>query len=368
MFTMRKFKIGKFERGLLFQENEFQVLLDPGRHWFFDPLFKIRVEKVSVREKQFMHKDLDVIARSGALKDIATVIDLKDHQRALVWIDDRFEVVLKPGLHAFWTVFHTVRVEVIDVREPRFQRDDLPVMAAARGAGEALDLFVVESGFAGLYFKNGEYAGTLKAGTHAFWKGVAKIKIHNVDLREQVCDVSGQEIMTADKVTLRLNAVATYRVTDPLKAISEVDDYRQALYRDAQLALRAVTGTRELDTLLAEKDAVAKELENILKNKAATLGLAVIALGIRDIILPGEMKDLMNKVTEARKAAEAALITRREETAAIRMQANTAKILETNPTLMRLRELEILEKVAVKSNLKVIVGEKGLGDRILKLL
>jgi regulator of protease activity HflC (stomatin/prohibitin superfamily) len=94
----------------------------------------------------------------------------------------------------------------------------------------------------------------------------------------------------------------------------------------------------------------------------------VTGLGIRDVILPGEMKELMNKVTEARKAAEAALITRREETAAMRAQANTARLLETTPLLMRLRELEVLEKVAGKANLTVVLGESGLADRVVKLL
>jgi regulator of protease activity HflC (stomatin/prohibitin superfamily) len=98
------------------------------------------------------------------------------------------------------------------------------------------------------------------------------------------------------------------------------------------------------------------------------LGLELISVGIRDVILPGEMKDLMNKVTEARKAAEAALITRREETAAMRAQANTARLLETTPLLMRLRELEVLEKVAHKANLTVVLGEGGLADRVVKLL
>jgi hypothetical protein len=73
-------------------------------------------------------------------------------------------------------------------------------------------------------------------------------------------------------------------------------------------------------------------------------------------------------VTEARKAAEANLITRREEIAAMRSQANTARILESNPTLMRLRELEVLEKVAGKAKLSVVLGEKGLTDRVVKLL
>ena len=86
------------------------------------------------------------------------------------------------------------------------------------------------------------------------------------------------------------------------------------------------------------------------------------------MILPGEMKDLMNKVTEARKAAEANLIARREETAAIRSQANTAKLLADSPTLMRLRELEVLEKVAAAGKLNIVLGEKGLADKVVNLL
>jgi regulator of protease activity HflC (stomatin/prohibitin superfamily) len=165
-----------------------------------------------------------------------------------------------------------------------------------------------------------------------------------------------------------LNAVVSFRVADALKAVTDVEDFKQALYREAQLALRAVIGSKDLDALLAEKDAVAKELEGLVKNRAAALGVEVLALGIRDVILPGEMKDLLNKVTEARKASEAALITRREETAAMRMQANTAKILETSPILMRLRELEALERIAGKANLQVMLGEKGLVDRVVKMM
>ena len=89
---------------------------------------------------------------------------------------------------------------------------------------------------------------------------------------------------------------------------------------------------------------------------------------VRDVILPGDMKDLMNKVTEAKKVAEANLIARREETAAMRSQANTAKLLDDNPTLMRLRELEVLEKVATDGKLNVVLGEKGLADRVVNLL
>ena len=127
-------------------------------------------------------------------------------------------------------------------------------------------------------------------------------------------------------------------------------------------------GGRELDRLLSDKDEVAGELRSLVAREAAKLGLEVVALGIRDVILPGEMKTLLNRVIEAKKAAEANLVTRREETAAMRSQANTSRLFESNPTLMRLRELEVLERVAEKAELTVILGEQGLTDRVSKLL
>jgi regulator of protease activity HflC (stomatin/prohibitin superfamily) len=363
-----RFKVREHERGLLFKDREFKAVLRPGRRFVWDPLRKVRLDVVSVRDVWLTHQDLDVIAKSGALAEEARVMDLQDHERAVVWVDGRIEAVLKPGLYALWNVFHEVRVEVFDARAVRFEHADLAMIAQARGAAPLLEAVTVEAGHAGLFFKDGRHEVTLGPGAHAFWKGVAKARFLDVDLRELVVDVAGQEIMTADKVTLRINAVVTYKVIDPLKATSVVEDFRQALYREAQLALRGVIGTRDLDALLSDKDAVARELDGLVRARVAGFGLEVVALGIRDVILPGEMKDLMNKVTEAKKAAEAALITRREETAAMRSQANTAKILESSPTLMRLRELEVLEKVSEKANLTVVLGEKGLADRVVKLL
>jgi regulator of protease activity HflC (stomatin/prohibitin superfamily) len=174
--------------------------------------------------------------------------------------------------------------------------------------------------------------------------------------------------MTSDKVSLRMNALVTYRIADARKAVSSTDDVRQALYRETQLALRAIVGIRELDVFLTDKDAVTQETEEAVRRRAGELGLEIVSVGIRDVILPGDMKDLMNRVTEAKKAAEANLISRREETAAMRSQANTAKLLTENPTLMRLRELEVLEKIASAGHLNVVLGEKGLADRVVNLL
>ncbi|MBZ0113690.1 MAG: slipin family protein [Thermoanaerobaculia bacterium] len=368
MPMIRWIKIKQYERGFLYRDDVFQRVLRPGRHWVIDPLFRVRVVRASVRETFIESSDLDVIVRTGALGDEARVLDLGEDQRALVWVDGRFVSVLGRGLWAVWTAFRTVEVEVVETRQSRFEHNALAAILNSPTAARFLEEVSVDAGWIGLVMVDGKLSETLGAGRYAFWRDVAKSRVLPVDLREQAIDVSGQEIMTADKVTLRMNAVVTYRVVDAVKAATTVESYEQSLYREAQLALRAVVGSRELDTLLSDKDDVATELEGVVRERATSLGLEVEGLGIRDIILPGEMKTLLNRVTEARKAAEANLVTRREETAAIRSQANTARIFESNAALMRLRELEVLEKVAETSNLTVVLGENGLTDRVVKLL
>jgi regulator of protease activity HflC (stomatin/prohibitin superfamily) len=361
-------KIRHDEIGLHFHDGEFQGLLEAGRHWFIDPLRRVRVEVVSLRTPWLLHEKLDVIVKSGVLDGRAIVVDLKDYERALVWIDGRFSHVLAPGLYAYWTTHRDVKIEVVDARTVRFTHPDLPVIVKAALAERVLDSQVVPAGHVAAWFKDGDYVATLPAGRYAFWKNVADVKLVPLDTREAIVDVAGQEIMTADKVTLRLNALVTYRIADARLALSVIDDARQALYRETQLVLRALVGARELDHFLADKEGVVGELEDGVRRRVSALGLEIVSAGIRDIILPGEMKDLFNKVTEAKKAAEANLIVRREETAAMRSQANTAKLLSDNPTLMRLRELEVLEKVAASAKLNVVLGDKGLIERVVNVL
>jgi regulator of protease activity HflC (stomatin/prohibitin superfamily) len=368
MFIIGSKKIRSYEKGLLFRDKEFKRVLGTGRHWFIDPLNKVRVDVVSQRAPWFAHVDLDMIVKANVLGEDANVLDLKDYERALVWVDGRFDRILDSGRYAIWTKFKDVKVEIEDARNVLFDHKDLNVILKSQDVEKILSVFTIEEGHVGVYFKDGEYVKTLQPGQYASWMRVGKVKLYNLDMREKVLDVSGQEIMTADKVSLRMNAVVSYRVTDARKSIEQVNDADQALYREAQLALRGIVGTRELDVLLADKNAVAKDLETSMRKRADEFGVRVITLGIRDIILPGEMKALLNQVIEAKKASEANAIARREETAAVRSQMNTAKLMDSTPSLMRLRELEVLERVAQTSKLSVVLGEKGLADRVVNLL
>ena len=365
---LKKVFIRGFEVGLQYRNGEFQQLLESGLHWIFDPFNKITVRVASLRAPWIIDEQLDLMVKSGKLVGRAEVIDLKDHQRALVWMDGRFSTILGPGLHAYWLGHREIKVEIIDLTNVRLQHSDLKNILRFADAARHLEVCVVNRECVGVLYIDGRYVDTLEPGQYAFWRQSADARLVEIDMREQQIDVTGQEIMTLDKVSLRMNALVTYVVSDPRRVVSATHDARIALYRDVQLALREVIGARELDSFLSDKNDITNELDTKVREKGKGIGFDIRSVGIKDIILPGDMKDLMNRVTEAKKAAEANLIARREETAAMRSQANTAKMLADNPTLMRMRELEILEKIASAVKLNIVVGEKGLTDRVVNLL
>lgn len=360
-------RITEQNRGLLFRHGAFINTLGPGRH-FIRPFSGYDLQQVSVRHTRFVHADLDLIANAANRPAELRIVEVLDHQRGLVWIDGRFADVMEPGRHAYWTVLRDVEIELIDTREPRFTHANSAIVLAHADAIRNLRVIDVPPGWACLVYQAGMRIDSVHAGRYGYWDVAGAITLRQVQLREQTLEIAGQEIITADKVSLLLNAQVSFQVVDVQRALDLVEDLGSTIYREAQLVLRALIGTRELDELLTDKESLAQAFSDGVAKSTERLGVALCSAGVRDIILPGEMKQLMNHVTEAKKSAEAALINRREETAAMRSQANTAKILEANPTLMRLRELEAMERVASNAELTLVLGEQGLSDRLSKLV
>ena len=187
-------------------------------------------------------------------------------------------------------------------------------------------------------------------------------------LRVKTLDVQGQEILTRDKVSLRVNLTATYRFADAQKAVRSAKDPLDLLYKEIQFGLRAAVGTRTLDALLEDKSVIDRIVAERVGERFAEIGIAVDSVGVKDIILPGDMKDLLGKVVEAEKAAQANVIRRREETNATRSLLNTAKVMESNAVALRLKELETLEKVTEKvGNLSVYGGLDSVLNELVRL-
>lgn len=364
-----KLRIRKHEAGLWFRHGDFKRLLNPGSYWLLGRLiFRDRVEVIDRMAGKFEHKLLDLLVKETDVDERLVVADLKDDERALVWKDGRLGWIIGAGRHAFWKEPAKITVETYNVNDFTFTHPKVEAILGFRGGGTYLDGVRVESHERVLLFREGEMVGELGPGLHVFWKQTGKVVWKAVDMREQVADVAGQEIMTADKVTLRVNLVVTYRVNDAVKAVTTVSDYAQTLYREAQLALRESIGTRHLDKLLADKDAVGNEVRNVLDARAKEFGVDVRGVGLRDVILPGEMKMILNEVILAQKQAEANLIRRREETAAARSQANTAKLLAENPALTRMKELEALQEILKGTRTTFVLGGGDITEQVRGLL
>src|SRR5260370_25920385 len=180
MFIKRT-KIAEFELGWLSRDGDFGGLLEAGTHWFFDPLDRIRIEVTSQRAPWLVHEKLDLIVKSGVLEGRAQVLDLKDYERALVWIDGRFSHVLPPGLSAYWTAFRDVKVEVVDARALRFVHPDLAVILKSPLVEPALECAVVPAGHVGVLFPDASFVEALAPGRYAFSRHLSEFTLSIVN-------------------------------------------------------------------------------------------------------------------------------------------------------------------------------------------
>jgi regulator of protease activity HflC (stomatin/prohibitin superfamily) len=213
-------------------------------------------------------------------------------------------------------------------------------------------------------FIDGKFDKILDAGIYYFWKNAIPVSVLKADLRQLQMEVSGQEILTRDKAALRVNFYAQYKVVDVSKAMVDCKDYEKQLYILMQLALREYIGMLSLDELLENKESVSESILKIISASAARIGVEILTCGIRDIILPGEVKEIMNQVLIAEKKAQANIITRREETASTRSLLNTAKLMEDNAMLFKLKEMEYVEKIADKIKSISLSGGNQIVDQL----
>lgn len=364
-------KINSDEIAVVSKNGKVDRVLTEGRHFTYRPFSGEQISIFSRRDVEIDegHHAFDEIFESEIMQEYVTTVDIRDEERALIWIDGRYYGGFSAEKKIFFKGYHEIEVEKVKTTPVQLFHKKEDVILNHPTSIELFETYRVAESCCAVWYNKGVRQEILTPGKYAFWKGAGTIKIFPVESRESVIDIQGQDIMSADRVTLRLNAVVSYRVVDPVKSIEAVDDAKQAVYRETQLAIREMVGHEELDALLISKETLSSEIFQRLVKKAIRFGIQINSVGIRDIILPGEMKTLLNKVVEAKKAAEANLITRREESAALRSQANSAKMIESNPTLMRLRELEVLERIAEKSQLQVLLGGgEGLREQVMKLV
>jgi regulator of protease activity HflC (stomatin/prohibitin superfamily) len=208
----------------------------------------------------------------------------------------------------------------------------------------------------GLLYDRGRFVEVLQPGRYRSWPWQSR-HIDVVDMRETSQTVEGQEILTGDKIGIRVTLIAQFRVVDPVVARHQVENYISQLYQDLQLTLReAVTG-QTLEELMTSRDALSAGVKAHVESRAAKYGVELSRVGVKDMILPGAVRAVFLQEMEAELKGRASLVAARHEVAAARARANTAKLLQENPHLVRMQELELLASLASKSgNVIVIPG------------
>ena len=257
----------------------------------------------------------------------------------------------------------------------------------------------------GLWYEDGVLLRVVGAGRHEIpperkrFKRLPKVELILVDMRERDLTIKGQEILTADKVALRVSIIVQFRVVDPQAALHAVTNYQDRLYSDVQLAARRSLASMNLEEILTNRNRLSEDILNEVKESAATYGVSIGRADVKDLVFPGNLQEIMNRVLAAERNSEAQLVdartkaelqrieaqTRAEsqrleaearaeadlkkaqtqaeadrikteaEVAALKAREQAAKAYAQYPALLRLQELETLRELSKSANAKIFV-------------
>ena len=362
----KKYTIKEQECGYLMKNGKFVKLITAGRYTYAKFL-GYEVLKVPMSgEVNTCGIPEDVLMKDADFASRVVKAVLPDTSIAIRFVNNAFKEVLTKPETLFWNVFEKNEFQIIDITASSME-ETLPRMYRELMPAKFYKKIVIKDGEIGLLYFDNRMERRLSSGTYFFWNYGKEVSCKIFDMKLKQLEISGQEILTADKVNVRLNVVCTYRITDPERLVELVEGVASQLYTCVQLILREYVGKYRLDELLSQKEAVAAMVREKLKEKEAFYCVKFESTGIKDIILPGEIRDIMNTVLVAEKKAQANVIMRREEVASTRSLLNTARLMEENTTLFKLKELEYLEKICDKVGTISLNGGKGVLEQLAEL-
>lgn len=361
---MKRVRINEGKVGLIFKNGDYLRTIAKGTYWF---AFNQHVLMYDLTKQFAAPIAREILLQDETLEAMLHVVEVKDSEIVLMYEGGIFKNVLTAGTYLFWKglidyKFVTADLNKIDITEKidksLFSNYELT---------KYLRVFEVAVYEKAILLVDDVYTKILEAGTYKFWKNDTTLKIVKADLRQLQLEIAGQELLTKDKAAIRINFYTQYKVVDIEQALLENKDYEKQLYIAMQLVLRGYIGAYTLDELLERKENIATAVFEDVKKTASKLGVEVLSTGIRDVILTGEMKEIMNQVLVAQKKAQANVITRREETASTRSLLNTAKLMEDNDMLFKLKEMEYVEKIADKIGEITVSGNGNMVSQLTEI-
>ena len=363
--------ISENERGVWLYKGQVQGILGAGEHLLRnrDGSMRLEVHKLGQMVFASAYEQAVLDKLPGDVARHLTVVRTQENEIAVIERDGLINTVLAPEMRLIlWTDAGPWTCTRVDIGDDARIAPALLKRLQQASRTQLVQVVEVDEGKTALVSIDGQRTDPLEPGVYGYWTCGRKISVRLIDLSRQPLDVSGQEMLTRDRVTIRVNISAEYRVVDPVRAVSEVKDFTDALYRALQAVFRRTLGALTLDQILEKKVTIDAEASARVETDMAAIGLEVSDIQLKDVILPGEMRDILNQVVSAQKQAEANVIRRREETNATRSLLNTAKVMADNPVMLRLKELEALETIASRvDRLTINNGTSGLMNDIVRL-
>lgn len=341
---MKKVVINNQEIGLQIKNNEVAKIYSKGNYWIF---FNKNITKLNFNEI-IEEKHHALILENETLKSMVDFIEVVHNEVLIVYKNNQFYQSFYNENVMIWKNTSQLKAVKYDLNDSNsiqnLTKREIEILKKV----SIIKTISVQPYFEGILFKDNQFDSVLKAGEYKFYNNETKISMVSFDMRPQTLEILGQEILTKDKAQLRINFMVQYQITDLLNAYQSNKDFEKMIYQAIQLGLREFIGNMNFDELMSDKNSVTNYILQKYKTQFEELGIKLIDAGMKDIILPGEIREIMNRVLIAEKTAQANSITRREETAATRNLLNTAKLMEENETLWKLKEMEYIEKIADK--------------------
>ena len=341
---MKKVTINNQEIGLTIKANEVKNIYTKGSYWVF---FGQPIEKFQMNEI-IDPKYHSLFISDEIIQQFIEVIEVGYNQVLMLYKNNQYYKCFYNTNVMLWKDTSQLKAKLYDLSDSNdIKTLSLQEIEQLKKVG-AIKVISVQPFYEALLFKDNQLETVLTAGEYNFFSNTTKNVVVSYDKRPQTVEILGQEILTKDKAQIRINFMVNYRILDLLKAYQSNKDFEKMIYQSIQLGLREFIGHLTLDELMTDKNSVTNYILNKYQNQFEAIGLQLVDAGMKDIILPGEIREIMNRVLVAEKTAQANSIMRREETASTRSLLNTAKLMEENATLWKLKEMEYIEKIADK--------------------
>jgi regulator of protease activity HflC (stomatin/prohibitin superfamily) len=349
--------------GLVFKNGELEQVLKKGVYWMM-PWVNVRFYDMT---KEFpVDINIETLLLNQEFKTLIEKVEVSDNELVFMYKDKLIVKVLGAGRYYFWKGPYEYQFKTADISKLEVSAE-LDKKLITNLASNFIRIYKIETYEKGILFIDGKMEKVIEPGTYMYWKNQIDVNVLKTDMRIINMDILGQEILTKDKAQLRVNFTLQYKVIDITKALIENKEFEKQLYIIMQLAIRTYVGKLTFDELMETKESLSENVLAYVKDKYLDLGVEMITCGLKDIILPGDIREIMNQVLIAEKRAQANIITRREETASTRSLLNTAKLMEDNVMLYKLKEMEYVEKIADKISNITLSGSGQIVDQLKQI-